>query len=107
MNLEKLKRFITSKLYSIENKKDLQVIKKSNDPSIEKTRKDIPFDEFLQTANQEIIFVVITNELVTRFKIEELKKVIYNGVKITIILLNPNSEDVEHKDYLFKTNDLK
>ena len=107
LKFNELKNFILSKISINKNIDDLHVTKKSNYSSLEKIRKDIPFDEFLQNAKQEIIFVVITNELVTRFKIEELKKVIYNGVKITIILLNPNSEDVKHKDYLFKTNDLK
>ena len=74
--------------------------------SRDKVRKDIPFSEFLQKANQEIIFVVISNEFVTRFKIEDLKKAIYNSIELTIILLNPNSPDVPQKEYLWKINNL-
>jgi hypothetical protein len=107
LNLDRLKQYIISKLSSTQTKNDSQDIKKSNDSPIEKTRKDFPLYDFLQNAHQEIIFVVVTNEFVLRFKTDELKKVIFNGVKITTIILNPNSDDVKHKEYLFKSNDLK
>lgn len=65
------------------------------------TREKLQLEELFKEANQEIIFVGLSNEIVVRFNLQLLEKVIYRGVKITIASLNPNSIEVAKQEDKF------
>ena len=64
-------------------------------------RKKLDLEEYLDTAEREIIFVSITHELFTRDYIDLLGEYLFENIKIKIILLNPSSEYVKEKSTLF------
>ena len=64
-------------------------------------RKKLDLEEYLDTAEREIIFVSITHELFTRDYIDLLGEYLFENIKIKIILLNPSSEYVKEKNVLY------
>ena len=66
-----------------------------------RNRKYLPLEDILKEARTEIVFVSVSHEIVTRFKQNEMIKSINNGVKITIMLLDPKSKEVSNKQKLF------
>jgi hypothetical protein len=64
-------------------------------------RKQIDLEEYLGTAEQEIIFISITHEIFTRDYIDIVEKYLFGNIKIKIILLNPFSEYIKEKSTLF------
>lgn len=65
------------------------------------TREKLQLEELFKEAHQEIIFVGLSNEIVVRFNLQLLEKVIYRGVKITISSLNPNSIEAAKQEDKF------
>jgi hypothetical protein len=58
-------------------------------------------EDILREVQNEILFVSVSHEMVNRFKFETIKRSIKKGVKITVRILNPNSEHVSKKQRLF------
>lgn len=65
-------------------------------------RKQLDLEGYLDYAKQEIIFISITNEILTSDYIQLIRKyLIEKNIKIKIILLNPDSPYIKDKSILF------
>lgn len=64
-------------------------------------REKLQLEELFKEANQEILFVGLSNEIIIKFNLELLKNLIFRGLKITIISLNPESTEVFKQEEKF------
>lgn len=65
------------------------------------SRRDLPLETIFSIAKQEIIFVSVSHEVVTRFEEELVIDTIHKGITITVLVLNPNSSHIPFKEKLF------
>ena len=65
------------------------------------SRKDLLLEDIVKEARQEILFVSVSHETLARFKKSEILESIKSGVRMTVMVLNPDSAEVPHKQTLF------
>jgi len=64
-------------------------------------RKDLSLKDIIREARDELLFVSVSHEIIARFKNSEVLESIKSGVKMTVMVLNPDSDEVSKKQKLF------
>jgi hypothetical protein len=60
-------------------------------------RSQLPFDEFLAEAKQQVDMLAVTFHCVTTGNIELIEETIYRGVRVMFVILNPDSRYAENR----------
>lgn len=67
-----------------------------------KNRKAAPFEQLLNEAKQEILFVSTSHEFVAKYHKKLIRELIMNSIKITVMVLSPTSKEIKNKEILFE-----
>lgn len=60
-------------------------------------RSHLPFDEFLAEADQRVDMIAVTFHCVTTSHIGLIEDTIYRGIRVTFLILDPNSRYAENR----------
>jgi hypothetical protein len=60
-------------------------------------RSHLPFDEFLAQAHQRVDMLAVTFHCVTTSHIRLIEETIYRGIRVTFLILDPNSRNAESR----------
>ena len=66
------------------------------------SRRDLSFEEVVNVAKVEIVFVSVTHEIVASDKDNVVREVIVNkNIRVRVMVLDPDSEQVSYKERIF------